>query len=349
MLSARIRKTIENIRPLLDPKVVQEAARRWRRLPKPEASLGRLEELVLHYALIRGSADAALRRKGLYVFCADHGVALEGITVETQDDTLRRVRQFLHGGMAVNVLCRHYIIEPVVIDIGTRGAPVTGALPYRVCEGSVNFLKGPALTVEQANTALERGLDLAVEAHGRYDAIGVAQLGVAAVGPAAALLSVFSGSDAAGATPREPAANDAVFHRRLQTIRAGVTRHQHEAVSPFGALRCLGGADIAAMAGLILGAAERRIPVVIDDFTACAAALVARAFCHDALDACIFSMQSGDPAHALMLQTLNVNSQFDLAAYEGCGFGAALTLHLLETALRMYREISDAGETPAIQ
>jgi nicotinate-nucleotide--dimethylbenzimidazole phosphoribosyltransferase len=349
MLSARVRQTIENIRPLLDPKVVQEAARRWRRLPKPEDSLGRIEELVLHYALIRGSADAAIRRKALYVVCADHGAALEGITVETQDDTPRRIRQFLHGGMAANVLCRQYTIEQVVIDAGVRGPAILGVLPYRVVDGSGNFTKTPALTTGQANDALERGLDLAREAHGRFDAIGIAQIGVAAVGPASALLSVFSGRDAADTTPREPAANDAVYHRRLQAVRAAAARHQNETVAPFGALRCLGGADIALMAGLILGAAELRIPVVIDDFIACAAALVARAFCPDSLDAAIFSMHSGDPAHSLMLQTLNVAAQFDLGVREGAGFGAAFTLHLLETALRLFREISEPGEPQALQ
>jgi nicotinate-nucleotide--dimethylbenzimidazole phosphoribosyltransferase len=349
MISARVRKTIENIRPLLDPKVVQEAANGWRRLPKPEGSLGSLEALVLHYALIRGSAAAPLRRKALYAVCADHGVAKEGISSETADATARWIRQFLGGGMAVNILCRQYTIEQVVIDAGTRGAPVSGALPRRVCEGSGNFVQTAALTESQANAALEHGLDLAREAHGRYDAIGLAQIGAAAAGPAAALLSVFSGRDAAETAPREPAASDAVYHRRLQAVRAGLARHQGLTAAPFGALRCLGGPDIAVLAGLILGAAELRLPVVVDDFAACAAALAARAFCPDSLDAAIFSSGSGDPAHALMFETLNVVPQLDLGLREGCGFGAALTLHLLDLALRLYREICDPGEPRAVQ
>ncbi|MBI5084215.1 MAG: nicotinate-nucleotide--dimethylbenzimidazole phosphoribosyltransferase [Acidobacteria bacterium] len=339
MISPEIRQAIEGISALLDRGVASALVQRWQQATAGRGGMGRLEDLVTHFGLIRGTADPALHRKGLYVFCADHGIVQEGVSSDAQDVTRRLIRQFTRGGSAATVLCRQAQIEPLLVNVGVRGPEEPGELNYKVAEGSMNSTHGPAMTEPQANAALEVGLRLANEAAERFDVVGLGQIGVGCSSAASALLSALTGRDAAETAGRGSGADDAVLTRRVQAVRAACIRNQNETISPFGALRCLGGLDLAAMTGFLLGAASRRLPVVIDGFNAAAAAAVARAFAPDSPDAMIFSHLSPEQSHALMLRFLSVEPVLDLRIREGGGFGAALVIQLLETSLRLCREI----------
>jgi len=339
-----VRQTVERIFPLLDPRLADEIARRWASLTKPPGSLGRLEDLVLHYALIRGTALPVIQRKAIFIFCADHGVVAEKVSAFPQQVTRQMVRNFLRGGAAINVLCRAAAIEPVVVDVGVCGPPETGVLNYKVREGTANFAYRQAMTTDEANAALEIGIRLASDAAARYDVTGIGEMGIGNTTSASALLSAFTGRDPFETAGRGAGVDAEGLQRKVAAIRQGLGVNRDLLVSPFGILQAVGGLEIAAMAGFILGAAARRLPVVIDGFIATAAAMVARAMAPDSLDAAIFSHRSGEQAHEMMLRFLNVQPQIDLAMRLGEGTGAALAIQLLENALRLYREMATFEE-----
>jgi nicotinate-nucleotide--dimethylbenzimidazole phosphoribosyltransferase len=328
----------------LDPRIAAEIRQRWSSLVMPPGSLGRLEDLVLHYGLIRGHSEPSIRRKGLYLFCADHGVASEGVSPWPQDVTRLMVQTYLRGGAVVNALCRQFGIELIVIDAGVRGPVVPGAVDCKIAEGTVSFLRREAMTGRETNLALESGIGLAQEASTRFDAVAIGEMGIGNTTSASAIVSAITGRDAMETVGRGSGANESVRERKIAAVRGGLHLHKEKLVSPFGVLQCVGGFEIAAMTGFLLGAAAVRLPVVVDGFIAGAAALIARSIKPDALDAAIFAHRSAEQAHGFLLEFMGVEPQFDLAMCLGEGTGAALGLNLLETALRVFRETSTLEE-----
>ncbi|MBL0161495.1 MAG: nicotinate-nucleotide--dimethylbenzimidazole phosphoribosyltransferase [Bryobacterales bacterium] len=340
MISPKLRTAIESIRPMLDQNLAATLNAQAAGQPRRALSLGSLDDVVLHYGLIRGSAELVLRRKGLIAFASDHGVAAEAGT-DGQARTAGAVRQFLRGGSAAQVLCRHAGIEPLLVNVGLSGEEEPGGLNFPIAPGTANIVTGAAMSAEQANAALEIGLQLAAEAAARFDVAGLAQIGAGGSIAAAALLSAMSGRDSADTTPHNPGDSGAGHASAVQCTRTAVTRHQAEAASSFGNLRSLGGLDIAAMTGFLLGAARHRLPVVIDGFVAGVAAVVARAMAPDSLDTMIFSHRQPSAAHAFLLQFLSVEPLLSLRISEADGFGAALAIQTLESAILLHREITD--------
>lgn len=339
MISPTLRHTLDRIAPLLDRNIATAILERWDSLPIPAHALGRLEDLVLHYGIIRSSATPALHRKGLYVFCGDHAVTEEGVTLGLGDATARDVLQFIRGGAPGAILCRQYGIDPVIVNTGLAGAHPPGALDLRCATSALNITKAAALTSEQATRALDTGLALAAEAAARFDLVGLASLGAGSSVAAAAVFSALSARDAGETVPRPRHLPEPAWHRAVAAVRTAIARHSTELVTPFGALRCLGGTELAAMTGFLLGAAAARLPVVIDGFCEAAAALLSRSLHPDSLDAAIFAQHTGDDAHGLLLSTLGVEPHLGLGLSAAPGCGAALLIHLLDSALRLFTEI----------
>lgn len=310
----------------------------------PPGSLGRLEDLVLHYALIRGIDAPSIRRKGLYLFCADHGIASEGVSAWPQDVTRLMVRTYLRGGAVINALCRQFGIELIVVDAGVSGPAETGAVDCKIAEGTVSFLRREAMTENETNLALENGIKLAAEASTRFDAAAVGEMGIGNTTSASAIVSAITGRDAMETVGRGSGASESVRERKIAAVRGGLHLHKERLVSPFGVLQCVGGFEIAQMTGFLLGAAAARLPVVVDGFIASAAALVARAIKPDALDVAIFAHRSSEQAHGYLLEFMGVEPQLDLAMCLGEGSGSALGLNLLEAALRVFHETSTLEE-----
>jgi nicotinate-nucleotide--dimethylbenzimidazole phosphoribosyltransferase len=344
MISTYVRDTIAKIRPLYNAAVAEKIRIRWDSLTKPPGSLGHLEDLLLHYGMIRQYALPALQRKGMVVFCGDHGVARAGVSAFPQEVTREMVKNFLRGGAAINVLCRRYGIEPLIVDCGVIGPAEPGVVNLKIAEGTVDFTKGPAMTVTQTNEALEGGIKMAIECNERFDVVGIGEMGIGNSTSAAAILSAASGWDAAETAGRGTGINDTVLKRKLNVIRSGLTRHKQDLFSPFGILRNLGSFEIGMMTGFLLGAAACRLPVMVDGFITGSAAVLSRGMAPDSLDVAMFSHRSSEHGHKLMLEFLSVEPQFDLAMRLGEGTGAAIAIHLLETALHLYREMATFKE-----
>jgi nicotinate-nucleotide--dimethylbenzimidazole phosphoribosyltransferase len=313
---------------------------RWDNLTKPPGSLGQLEDLVTRYALVRGERLPRLASKAMYVFCADHGVTAERVSAFPSAITAMMVRNFLRGGAAINVLCRHHGIETAIVDCGVKAPCESGVIDRRIAAGTANFAQGPAMTREQAERALENGIELARDASGRHDIAGIGEMGIGNTTAASALLCVFCGMDASSAAGRGAGLDDEGLARKVRTIEAALSRNAPRADSPIDALAAVGGFEIATMAGFLLGAAASRLPVVVDGFIASSAALAALAIEPAIRPALFFSHCSAENAHRAMLGKVGCRPMLDLDMRLGEGTGAAIGIGVMESAVKLYREMA---------
>ena len=298
-------------------------------LTKPQGSLGRLEELALQVGLIQGTDMPSVGRKAMLLFCADHGVVEEGVSPYPQSVTGQMVANFRAGGAAITVLCRQYGIEPVIVDMGV-GKPTR------------NFTREPAMSREETQRAVETGIAHAADG----DLLGAGEMGIGNSTAAAALLCAFTGADPRDAAGRGTGLDQAGVARKAEVIARALALHRPDPADPLGVLAALGGFEIAAIAGLILGAAQKRGAtqkrrvVVLDGFISCSAALVVRAMEPAALDCLVYSHRSAERGHRRMLEALSARPLLDLDMRLGEGTGAAIGISLVESAVRLYREMA---------
>jgi len=310
------------IRPIADAALEARIRARLDSLTKPQGSLGHLEDLALQLGLIQATESPKIGHKAMFVFCADHGVVEEGVSPYPSEVTRQMVANFQSGGAAVNVLCRDGDIEPVIVDMGV-GRPTR------------NFTRQPAMTRAEAEHAIETGFAHAAHA----STLGAGEMGIGNTTSAAALFSAFSGLDPSETAGRGTGLDDAGVARKVDVIRRGLALHPFTS-DPIKTLADLGGFEIAAITGLILGAASRRRVVVLDGFIIGAAAIVARAIAPASLDYVVFSHRSAERGHRKMLDFLDARPLLNLDMRLGEGSGAALGIGLLESAVHLYSEMA---------
>lgn len=344
MTSDLIQRTVDAVRPVGSPKLQEIIQRRLDNLTKPPGSLGRLEQLALRYGLARGAAEFTLLRKSIYVFCADHGIAAEGVSAYPAAVTVQMVRNFVRGGAAINVICRQFGIDTSIVDMGINGPVETGTLNCRVALGTRNWLHEPAMTAGQAVQCVEAGIALATEAARTADILGVGEMGIGNTTTAAALFSAFSGIDPQLTVGLGTGVSADVLLRKGEVIRQALRLHAPSATDPIGVLAAVGGFDIGGICGFLLGAAAQRVPVVMDGFITGAAALVAQALSPNLRDYLFFSHLSAESGHARMLEFLGSQPLLSLDMRLGEGTGAALGINLIETAVRLYTEMATFAE-----
>ena len=317
-------------------------------LTKPPGSLGRLEELAVFFAGARGRFPvAAPERARIYVFAADHGVAAEGVSPYPSSVTAAMVANFIAGGAAISVLSRATGIELAVVDVGVA-SPIPGAggagvkllsLPVRA--GTASFLREPAMSRAEAELALGIGARLAGEAADEgVELLGAGEMGIGNTTAAAAVVAALTGAAPEAVVGRGTGVDDAGLARKIEVVRAALDRHALDRGDALGALAAVGGLEIAAMAGLMLGAASRRVPVVVDGFISGAAALVATRLAPSVRDFLCFSHLSAERGHRVVCDALDARPLFDLGMHLGEGTGAALAINLLRAAVRLQSEMA---------
>jgi nicotinate-nucleotide--dimethylbenzimidazole phosphoribosyltransferase len=336
-LAARIKPT--------DAAAAAEAQRLLDAKTKPRRSLGRLEDLVCHLAAIRGvgSPPAARLTKAIVVMGADHGVAAEGVSAYPQEVTGQMLLNFARGGAAINVLARQAGARIVVVDMGVAHPPP--ARPEirasRIGPGTANFTRGPAMTRAQALSALSTGATLAAAlARDGIGLIGIGDMGIGNTTTSSALAAVFTGAPPEEVTGRGTGIDDATFKRKVDVIRRGLEVNRPDPLDAIDALAKVGGFEIAGLAGVTLGAAAARVPVVVDGFIASVAALAAVRIAPDAAGYLIASHRSVEAGHRLVLKALGKIPLLDLDLRLGEGTGAALAMTLVDSALAIAGEMA---------
>ncbi|WP_225845656.1 nicotinate-nucleotide--dimethylbenzimidazole phosphoribosyltransferase [Streptomyces sp. HPF1205] len=338
-----LEETLRGIRPL-DAKALGEAWERQKRMTKPAGALGMLEIISAQLCgLSRMCPPPVPEPAAVAIFAGDHGVHAQGVTAWPQEVTTQMVANFLAGGAVCNAFANQVGAEVCVIDVGVAGElPSTpGLMPRKVRPGTADFTAGPAMSREEAVRALEVGIETARDlvAAGNK-ALLTGEMGIANTTTSAALIAVFTGADPTEVTGRGTGINDEMHARKVDVVRRALELHRPDPGDPIGVLAAVGGLEHAAMAGLLLGAAALRTPVILDGVSAGAAALVARAIAPEVLAACIAGHRSAEPGHMAALTTLGLRPLVDLDLRLGEGTGALLALPLVQSAARVMHEVA---------
>lgn len=327
----------------VDPSVAAATQRLLDSKTKPRRSLGRLEDLACRVAAIRGTPTPALPVKAIIVMGADHGVAEEGVSAYPQAVTRQMLLNFADGGAAINVLAGHAGARVVVVDMGVKqplpARPEIRA--ERIGPGTQNLSRQAAMSGAQAVAAVETGIRLAHElAASGVTLLGIGEMGIANTTAASALTAVFTGADPADVTGRGTGVDDAGLQHKVDVVRRALAINQPDPADPLDALAKVGGFEIAGLAGVVLGAASRRVPIVVDGFITGVAALVAVRLAPAAAEYLIAAHQSVEVGHRLVLDALGLRPLLDLELRLGEGTGAALAMSLIEAALRILHEMA---------
>ncbi len=336
-------QTVAAIAPL-DAESVAAARDHQDRLTKPRGSLGVLEDLSVQLAgLARQVPPPVPAPAAVAVFAADHGVHAQGVTPWPQEVTAQMVGNFLAGGAVVNAVAAQSGTEVLVVDVGML-TPVDAAprLALRnVRRSTADMTVEPAMTREEAVTAVEVGIDIArslVESGTRLLVTG--DMGIANTTASAALVAVFTQSSPAEVTGRGTGIDDDTLARKIDTVTRALALHTPDPADPIGVLAAVGGLEHAALVGFLLAAAELRVPVILDGVIACSAALVARALAPDVVGALIAGHLSVEPGAARALESLGLTPLLDLGMRLGEGSGAALAVPVVQTAARILAEVA---------
>ncbi|WP_426449193.1 nicotinate-nucleotide--dimethylbenzimidazole phosphoribosyltransferase [Paenibacillus sp. S-38] len=357
MSRGELENVLAAIRPL-DEGAMAGAAQRLDELTKPPGSLGRLEAVAQQLAGIRGEALPELGRKAVVVMAADHGVCEEGVSAFPAEVTPQMVLNFLGGGAAVNVLARQTGAEVVCVDIGVNAELSHPLLrSHKVRWGTANMAQGPAMTREEAVEAVRIGMGIAFGlADEGFGLLATGEMGIGNTTASSALLSVLTGEEPAAVTGRGTGIDSARLQHKQEVIRRAIAVNRPDPADPLDVLAKVGGLEIAGLAGVILGAASRRMPVVIDGFISSAAALIAARLAPLSRGYMIASHLSEELGHARLLQELGLKPMLQLDMRLGEGTGAVLAFPLVEASLKLMREMATfgsagvsqaAGETPA--
>lgn len=315
------------------------------RQAKPRGSLGRLEEFACRVAAITG-CDAS-RKKAVFTFAGDHGVTEEGVSAFPREVTPQMVLNFLEGGAAINALARHVGAEVIVVDMGVdyEFQPMPGLLDKKVGRGTANLAKGPAMSRQEASRCLETGIELAAYCRDAgIDLVGTGDMGIGNTTPSAAIAAVFTGLAVPQVTHRGTGINDAALAHKIRVVEEGLRINAPDPADPIDVLAKVGGYEIGGIAGLIVGCAALRIPVVIDGFISTAGALIASELHPHVRDYLFAAHRSAEIGHAHMLERIRLRPILDLDMRLGEGTGAALAMGLIEAALRALREVKTFDE-----
>jgi nicotinate-nucleotide--dimethylbenzimidazole phosphoribosyltransferase len=341
-----IEDTCRRIQPL-DAGLRETAQARLDRLTKPPGSLGRLEQLASSYVTMTGQLKPNVPRGMVFTFAADHGVAVEGVSAYPREVTPQMVMNFLRGGAGVNVLARHAGVDVRVVDIGVDHdfGPVSGLLDRKIMKGTRNLSVEPAMTRAQAERAVTVGIELAEEAMREgVGLIGTGEMGIGNTTPSAAVTAVITGRAVADVTGRGTGIDEAGRTHKVAVIQRALDLHCPDRVDPLDVLAKVGGLEIAGLAGLIIGAAAARVPIVLDGFIAGAAALIAVGFQPLCREYLIASHRSVEQGHRVILDHLGLTPLLDLDLRLGEGTGACLGMDLVCAAIKIYTEMATFGE-----
>jgi len=307
-------------------------------LTKPPGSLGRLEELARDFGVMQGSAELTLNKRAIFTFAADHGVSQSGVSAYPREVTAQMVFNFLRGGAAINVLCGHYGIANVVVDVGVDYdfGDVPGLVCKKVRRGTDNFLERPAMTEAEAIQAIHVGMDCAQG----YDFIGTGDMGIGNTTASAAILAVVGGFPVEEVVGRGTGVDNDRLRHKISVIEQAIHRHKPDSRNVLDVLMKVGGLEIAAIAGLIIGAASRRIPVMVDGFISGAGAIIACGLAPEARNYMFFSHLSRERGHRRMMEFLDARPILDLDMCLGEGTGAAIAMDVVTAAVRLYNQMA---------
>ncbi|MBJ6751760.1 nicotinate-nucleotide--dimethylbenzimidazole phosphoribosyltransferase [Geomonas anaerohicana] len=338
--------TLAKIQPV-DEALLAKAQAKLDNKTKPLGALGRLEEVGRRFAAIAGNLAPDTAKKVIFTFAGDHGIVEEGVSLFPKEVTPQMVLNFLRGGAGVNVLARHSGAEVRVVDVGVDYdfEPAPGLIIRKIAKGTRNFAKGSAMTREEAVAAIEVGIALADQAKKEGIAmVGTGEMGIGNTSPSSAIIAAIAGCTVREVTHRGTGIGDEALENKIRVIQAGLDLNRPDPQDPLDVLAKVGGLEIAGIAGLVLGAAANRIPVVVDGFISTAGALIASEMHPSVRDYIFTAHTSVEIGHQMMMERIGVKPLLDLQLRLGEGTGAALAMGLIEAGVKILKEMATFEE-----
>ncbi|MFH1247960.1 MAG: nicotinate-nucleotide--dimethylbenzimidazole phosphoribosyltransferase [Candidatus Omnitrophota bacterium] len=339
---SNIKEIIEKIAEP-DYKLMKLAQNRLDNLTKPRGSLGRLEEIAKLIVGITGKENPQLNNKVIFTLACDHGVTEEGVSAYPQEVTVQMVYNFLNGGAGINVLARHVGARVIVVDIGVAAdlKPDPRLVIKKIGYGTKNMVKGLAMTRAQAVECIETGIEIfEAELEKGIDMVGTGEMGIGNTTPSSAITAVFTKRPVEELTGRGAGIDDAGLKNKIAIIKKALGTNNPDLNDAIDVLSKVGGFEIGGLAGIILAAASRKIPVVIDGFISGAAALIAYALAPEVKDYMIAAHCSVEKGHRAILDYIGLNPLLDFDLRLGEGTGAALAISIVEASVKILTQMA---------
>ncbi len=352
MNQSHVRETVEgwiskisDIESVISPQspLHDEIRLHWNRLTKPPGSLGRLEELAQWYGVVHGTSHLPDPKATVCVFAADHGITQAGVSAYPSIVTQEMVKNFSEGGAAINVLTRSYGMGLEVVDVGVNGdlSGIPGIIHRKVAEGTKNFLSEPAMLPEMGLQAMSVGRE---RAHSLIregcKLLITGEMGIGNTTSSSALAAALLPMPAEEVTGRGTGVNDESYLLKIRVIEESLMKYRNLLATPLDWLWAVGGLEIAAIVGFIIGAAEKRTPVVLDGLITSAAALVAVRLDKRLGGYLVAGHEGAEPGHRRILEALSLEPVLRLGLRLGEGTGGAMAAQIVRSAVTLYHEMA---------
>ncbi len=341
-----LKKTLASIEKI-DFSLSADTQKRLDNLTKPQGSLGRLEDLAKQVVEITRVKNPVLTHKVVFTMAADHGVTEEGVSAFPKEVTPQMVANFLKGGAGINVLAKHVGARIVVVDMGVVvDMPADRQLIVKkVNYGTRNMAKGPAMTRDEAMRSIENGVSVFEEEYKRgVNIAATGEMGIGNTTAASAIVAVLTGSAVENITGKGTGINDASFAKKIAVIKKAIEVNKPDPKDGLDVLAKVGGYEIGGLTGVILAAAARRVPVVVDGFISSSAALIACALEPKVKDYLIASHSSVEQGHKVVWNSLGLKPILDLNLRLGEGTGAALAMGIVDAGVKILNEMATFGD-----
>ncbi len=337
-MEQQLKQLLARITPL-NQGAMSAAEERQAQLAKPPGSLGRLEELSVQLAGISGTVHNSVEKKHLLVFAADNGVVEEGVSSAPQSVTLQQTINLTRHKTGASVLAKCFGCGITVCDVGVNAdIKESAVLNRKIAYGTQNIINGPAMSREQALTALLTGAELAQSIDA--DVFGVGEMGIGNTTTSSAVLAVLLHAEVDSVTGRGGGITDDSFRKKKQVIQTAIAVNKPNQEDVLDVLSKVGGFDLAAMCGAFLGAAAAKKPVVIDGFISAVAALCAVRLCPNARHYLIPSHASYEIGYQLAMNAMELQPIFLLNMRLGEGSGCPLAFQVLAAACAIINDMA---------
>ena len=338
----RIKKVIRDISGI-DHEITKKAQERLDNLTKPLGSLGRLEELAKQICGITGKINPSLENKVIFTLAADHGVTDEGVSAYPKEVTAQMVYNFISGGAGINVLAKHVGARVVVVDIGVAEdlKPDPKLLVKKINYGTKNMAKGPAMSRNEAIETIETGIEIFNEELKKgIDILGTGEMGIGNTTAASAITACFTKCPVEEITSTGAGLDDKGLKNKINIIKKALILNKPDFADPIDVLAKVGGFEIGGLAGIILAAASKKVPVVIDGFISGSAALIAFNIEPKVKNYMIAAHCSVERGHKKILEYLGLKPLLDLDLRLGEGTGGALAIGLVDAAIKILTQMA---------
>ncbi len=343
-----LEQTIKSV-TVQDQSARAAAKARLDQLTMPHWALGRLMDLAMDLAGMTGSVKPQVARKAIITMAGDHGVTVEGVSKYPSEVTPQMVYNFVAGGAGINALARTNGVRVVVVDMGVAGdlselAKSGKIISKRVAPGTQNMARGAAMSREQAIRSIEAGIEVVNQLADEVDVFGTGDMGIGNTTPSTAIVATLTGDSVSELTGRGTGVDDGQLQKKIEVIERSMKLNRPDAKDGLDVLAKVGGFEIGGIAGVVLGAAARRKPVVVDGFISTAGAMIAHALCPKSADYVIAAHRSVEVGHKVMQKHLGKHPLLDLNMRLGEGTGAALAMNLVEAAVAVLTQVATFEE-----